>query len=59
MSELSEHTPSQAEGDRDDDEWTTPEVPHSTPSQAEGERDSADAPAASDDSAGGRLNRRG
>jgi hypothetical protein len=51
MSELSEHTPSQAEGDRDDDEWTIPEVPHSTPSQAEGERDPADAPAASDDNA--------
>ncbi|MET9151874.1 MFS transporter [Streptomyces griseoflavus] len=40
---MSEHTPSQAEGDRDEDEWTTPDVPHTTPSQAEGERDPADA----------------
>ncbi|MEU7212426.1 hypothetical protein AB0B06_28865 [Streptomyces sp. NPDC044989] len=42
MSEpLSEPTPSQAEGERDD-EPDTPDVPHSTPSQAEGERDEED-----------------
>ncbi|XKK59447.1 hypothetical protein HFP71_25820 [Streptomyces sp. ARC32] len=35
---MSEPTPSQAEGERDD-EPDTPDVPHSTPSQAEGERD--------------------
>ncbi|MEU5519623.1 hypothetical protein ACIQCD_23490 [Streptomyces sp. NPDC093250] len=49
---MSDHTPSQAEGDRDDGEWTTPDVPHTTPSQAEGERDQSDAPDASDDDAG-------
>ncbi|MFC8437769.1 hypothetical protein ACFUJT_06145 [Streptomyces griseoincarnatus] len=48
---MSEHTPSQAEGDRDDNEWTTPDVVHTTPSQAEGERDASDAPSASDDNA--------
>ncbi|WP_430741358.1 hypothetical protein ACQZOG_06445 [Streptomyces sp. P13-3-3] len=48
---MSEHTPSQAEGDRDDSEWTTPDVVHTTPSQAEGERDPSDAPSASDDNA--------
>ncbi|MEW1995307.1 hypothetical protein [Streptomyces coelicoflavus] len=35
---MSQPTPSQAEGERDD-EPDTPDVPHSTPSQAEGERD--------------------
>ncbi|MYS70427.1 hypothetical protein GTY88_08270 [Streptomyces sp. SID5926] len=35
---MSEPTPSQAEGERDD-EPDTPDVPHTTPSQAEGERD--------------------
>ncbi|MFE5599626.1 hypothetical protein ACFQ8O_10615 [Streptomyces coelicoflavus] len=35
---MSEPTPSQAEGERDD-EPDTPDVPHPTPSQAEGERD--------------------
>ncbi|MFJ6069247.1 hypothetical protein ACIQFU_00105 [Streptomyces sp. NPDC093065] len=35
---MSEPTPSQAEGERDD-EPDTPDVGHSTPSQAEGERD--------------------
>ncbi|MFF5155886.1 hypothetical protein ACFY3N_06420 [Streptomyces sp. NPDC000348] len=53
MSEPIEHTPSQAEGDRDDDEWTTPDVPHSTPSQAEGEREPSDTPGPSDDGGGG------
>ncbi|MFJ7111580.1 hypothetical protein ACIQW4_00175 [Streptomyces albogriseolus] len=48
---MSEHTPSQAEGDRDDSEWTTLDVVHTTPSQAEGERDPSDAPTASDDNA--------
>ncbi|MFF8671575.1 hypothetical protein [Streptomyces sp. NPDC015242] len=33
---MSEQTPSQAEGDREDDQDTTPT---STPSQAEGDRD--------------------
>jgi hypothetical protein len=35
-------TPSQAEGERDDEDATTdgrPDIPHPTPSQAEGERD--------------------
>ncbi|MFE1842691.1 hypothetical protein [Streptomyces sp. NPDC059515] len=32
-------TPSQAEGERDDDPDTRPSPPHPTPSQAEGERD--------------------
>jgi hypothetical protein len=41
---MSEYTPSQAEGDRDDDMPTgsaqdRPEPPRTTPSQAEGERD--------------------
>ncbi|CAM5341378.1 hypothetical protein STENM36S_04437 [Streptomyces tendae] len=35
---MSESTPSQAEGERDD-EPDTPDVPHTTPSQAEGERE--------------------
>ncbi|MDT3728797.1 hypothetical protein ROS62_29565 [Streptomyces sp. DSM 41972] len=48
---MSEHTPSQAEGDRDGSEWSTPDVEHTTPSQAEGERDPSDAPSASDDNA--------
>jgi hypothetical protein len=33
---MSDHTPSQAEGDREDDQDTTPTP---TPSQAEGDRD--------------------
>ncbi|MEU9568553.1 hypothetical protein AB0D62_01420 [Streptomyces massasporeus] len=37
---MSDHTPSQAEGDRDDEPDTTPRP---TPSQAEGDRDAADA----------------
>lgn len=36
---MSEPTPSQAEGERDDERTDTADVPHSTPSQAEGERD--------------------
>ncbi|MEW1679939.1 hypothetical protein [Streptomyces sp. T12] len=48
---MTEHTPSQAEGDRDDSEWTIPDVVHTTPSQAEGERDPADAPTEADDNA--------
>ncbi|MFA3874023.1 hypothetical protein ABS735_10095 [Streptomyces sp. MMCC 100] len=37
---MSEPTPSQAEGERDDElEPDAPDVPHTTPSQAEGERD--------------------
>ncbi|MBT3151260.1 hypothetical protein HTV45_10255 [Streptomyces sp. CHD11] len=48
---MTEHTPSQAEGDRDDAEWTTPDIPHTTPSQAEGERDPADATDPSGDNA--------
>ncbi|EHN73316.1 hypothetical protein ACWDF1_29925 [Streptomyces coelicoflavus] len=36
---MSEPTPSQAEGERDDDQNDAPEVPHTTPSQAEGERE--------------------
>ncbi|GEJ98761.1 hypothetical protein ACWER6_15335 [Streptomyces sp. NPDC004009] len=35
---MTEQTPSQAEGERDDDDLT-PGPPHTTPSQAEGERD--------------------
>ncbi|MEV0240664.1 hypothetical protein AB0I06_12125 [Streptomyces sp. NPDC050674] len=35
---MSDHTPSQAEGDRDDEQDTTPRP---TPSQAEGDRDDA------------------
>ncbi|MFF9908158.1 hypothetical protein ACF1HU_32660 [Streptomyces olivaceus] len=37
---MSEPTPSQAEGERDEDRNdTAADVPHSTPSQAEGERE--------------------
>ncbi len=36
---MSEPTPSQAEGERDEDRNGTADVPHSTPSQAEGERE--------------------
>ncbi|MBZ6132215.1 MULTISPECIES: hypothetical protein [Streptomyces] len=36
---MSEPTPSQAEGERDEDRNDTADVPHSTPSQAEGERE--------------------
>jgi hypothetical protein len=38
---MSDHTPSQPEGDRQDDQNTTdqPSPPHPTPSQAEGDRD--------------------
>ncbi|MEV0176287.1 hypothetical protein AB0I00_34885 [Streptomyces sp. NPDC050803] len=38
---MSHHTPSQAEGERDDEPGTTdqPPVEYTTPSQAEGERD--------------------
>lgn len=41
---MSEDTPSQAEGERDDDQDTPerPNPPHTTPSQAEGERDDED-----------------
>ncbi|MET9686496.1 hypothetical protein [Streptomyces coeruleorubidus] len=35
---MSDQTPSQAEGDREDDQNTTP-TPAPTPSQAEGDRD--------------------
>ncbi|MGZ3098981.1 hypothetical protein [Streptomyces sp. H72] len=38
---MSEQTPSQAEGERDD-ERDAPDPPHTTPSQAEGERDDED-----------------
>ncbi|MFF8475631.1 hypothetical protein [Streptomyces sp. NPDC015414] len=38
---MTEQTPSQAEGERDDD-VTRPEPPRTTPSQAEGERDDED-----------------
>ncbi|MFE2046964.1 hypothetical protein [Streptomyces sp. NPDC059459] len=38
---MSEQTPSQAEGERDD-ERDAPDPPHTTPSQAEGERDDRD-----------------
>ncbi|MFD5338955.1 hypothetical protein [Streptomyces hawaiiensis] len=37
---MSDHTPSQAEGDRDDEQDTTPRP---TPSQAEGDRDDTSA----------------
>ncbi|MFE0806526.1 hypothetical protein ACFW4M_04135 [Streptomyces sp. NPDC058794] len=40
---MSEPTPSQAEGERDDERDDVPDVPHTTPSQAEGERDDEDA----------------
>ncbi|MFJ7236161.1 hypothetical protein ACIQWB_03345 [Streptomyces olivaceus] len=36
---MSEPTPSQAEGERDEDRNDAADVPHSTPSQAEGERE--------------------
>ncbi|WP_081236690.1 hypothetical protein [Streptomyces viridosporus] len=36
------HTPSQAEGDRDDEEPTASSEPRPTPSQAEGDRDDRD-----------------
>ncbi|MEU6475377.1 hypothetical protein ABZ858_00535 [Streptomyces sp. NPDC047017] len=41
---MREHTPSQAEGERDDPDQTrrtaeAPETPYPTPSQAEGDRD--------------------
>ncbi|GHB34352.1 hypothetical protein GCM10010377_26460 [Streptomyces viridiviolaceus] len=41
---MSETTPSQAEGERDDDPAADdrPDPPHTTPSQAEGERDDDD-----------------
>ncbi|MFJ7338250.1 hypothetical protein ACIQU3_35960 [Streptomyces sp. NPDC101110] len=38
---MSDHTPSQAEGDRDDERDTTPRP---TPSQAEGDHDDANVP---------------
>ncbi|WP_201258897.1 hypothetical protein [Streptomyces ambofaciens] len=41
----SETTPSQAEGERDD-ERDAPDPPHTTPSQAEGERDDEEETAA-------------
>ncbi|GGL68426.1 hypothetical protein GCM10010129_09740 [Streptomyces fumigatiscleroticus] len=41
---MSDHTPSQAEGDRDDEGGSTDRQtpPHPTPSQAEGDRDDVD-----------------
>ncbi|MBZ4319485.1 hypothetical protein [Streptomyces huiliensis] len=41
---MSDTTPSQAEGERDDEppERVHPATPHTTPSQAEGERDDED-----------------
>ncbi|MFI8945430.1 hypothetical protein ACIGO6_02810 [Streptomyces sp. NPDC053750] len=40
---MSEDTPSQAEGERDDEDTPErPNPPHTTPSQAEGERDDED-----------------
>ncbi|WP_167458237.1 hypothetical protein [Streptomyces ardesiacus] len=43
---MSESTPSQAEGERDDEPDTAdrPDPPHTTPSQAEGERDDEPGP---------------
>ncbi|WP_217145320.1 hypothetical protein [Streptomyces sp. AC627_RSS907] len=43
--EQSERTPSQAEGERDDEQGAPErqDPPHTTPSQAEGERDDEDA----------------
>ncbi|MEU0893407.1 hypothetical protein [Streptomyces massasporeus] len=43
---MSDHTPSQAEGDRDGDEPDT--TPRPTPSQAEGDRDDGGTPAEGD-----------
>ncbi|MFB7085639.1 hypothetical protein [Streptomyces sp. NPDC056296] len=40
---MSDQTPSQAEGERDDERNDAPDPPHTTPSQAEGERDDEDA----------------
>ncbi|MFJ1971127.1 hypothetical protein ACIO93_20855 [Streptomyces sp. NPDC087903] len=41
---MSDHTPSQAEGDPDEPDNTDhPAPPHPTPSQAEGDRDDTDA----------------
>ncbi len=40
---MSEQTPSQAEGERDDERNDATEPPHTTPSQAEGERDDEEA----------------
>ncbi|MFF7854083.1 hypothetical protein [Streptomyces sp. NPDC007904] len=37
-------TPSQAEGDRDDEELTANGQPRTTPSQAEGDRDDGEEP---------------
>ncbi|MEU6404615.1 hypothetical protein [Streptomyces sp. NPDC046985] len=57
---MREHTPSQAEGERDDAEAsraaTRPDTPYPTPSQAEGDRDDLPetADAADDDSPGSR-----
>ncbi|MFJ4537951.1 hypothetical protein ACIP39_18595 [Streptomyces tibetensis] len=42
---MSDHTPSQAEGDRDDEQDTTPRP---TPSQAEGDRDDENTPGEGD-----------
>ncbi|MEU3885869.1 hypothetical protein [Streptomyces sp. NPDC029041] len=42
---MSDHTPSQAEGDRDDEQDTTPRP---TPSQAEGDRDDENTPGGDD-----------
>ncbi|MEV6653682.1 hypothetical protein [Streptomyces sp. NPDC051219] len=39
---MSEQTPSQAEGERDENEAGRPQTPRTTPSQAEGERDDTD-----------------
>ncbi|MFF5367977.1 hypothetical protein [Streptomyces sp. NPDC013187] len=46
---MSDHTPSQAEGDRDDEQDTTPRP---TPSQAEGDRDDESTPGEGDTSEG-------
>ncbi|GAA3497945.1 hypothetical protein GCM10019016_050480 [Streptomyces prasinosporus] len=48
------HTPSQAEGDRDDEERTASAEPRPTPSQAEGDRDDAEESAGTGGDAGAR-----
>ena len=46
------HTPSQAEGDRDDEEPTTSSEPRPTPSQGEGDRDDTEESTGTDSDTG-------
>lgn len=59
---VSHHTPSQAEGERDDADTPRAEHPvpeYTTPSQAEGERDDVDVPETTEDIGGRETDRPG